>query len=79
MENKNNLYKAVNYLNSIKFKINTDLLNYLENEGSFLIEDYINNIINNIINIKFLNYFINYYIKLALNKNKNNGTYLFKL
>jgi len=38
VENKLNLYKAVNYLNSIKFGVNVYLLNYLENEGNFLLD-----------------------------------------
>lgn len=42
MDNKNSLYKAINKLNSTKFKINTDLLNYLENEGFNILEHYFN-------------------------------------
>jgi DNA-dependent RNA polymerase len=33
---KSNLFKAINYLNSIKFSINSDLLNFLNNEGNYL-------------------------------------------
>jgi hypothetical protein len=33
MYNKNNLYKTINYMSSVKFCINKDLLNYLKNEG----------------------------------------------
>lgn len=43
IENRTNLYKAVNYLNSIKFEINNDLLKYIENEGKHLIEELENN------------------------------------
>jgi DNA-directed RNA polymerase, mitochondrial len=39
MFNKNKLYETINYMSSIKFKINEDLLNYLENEGNYLIEE----------------------------------------
>nr|YP_009739444.1 DNA polymerase [Tricholoma saponaceum]QIC20288.1 DNA polymerase [Tricholoma saponaceum] len=39
LEIREKLYKAVNYLSSIKFGINTQLLNYLDNEGKFLLED----------------------------------------
>jgi len=39
MENKDNLYKAINYLNSIKFCINNLLLNYLLNEGNYLLNE----------------------------------------
>ena len=35
--NKENLYIASNYLNNIKFKINNKLLDYIQNEGSFLL------------------------------------------
>lgn len=38
MDNKENLYKAINYLNSTKFVINIKLLNYLTNEGKWLLE-----------------------------------------
>lgn len=38
IKNKTNLYRAVNILNSTKFGINTLLLNYLKNEGSYLLE-----------------------------------------
>lgn len=34
------IYDVVNYLNSLQFTINSDLLNYLDNEGSFLLEYY---------------------------------------
>ena len=37
VKNKDNLFKSVNYLNGIKFRINTDLLDYISNEGSFLL------------------------------------------
>lgn len=49
----NDIYNAVNKLNNLKFKVNIDLLNYLQNEGSFILQDlkikkfdsYLNNII----------------------------------
>lgn len=40
--NKKNFYDSVNYLNSLKFKVNTDFLNYLENDGTFILEHYKN-------------------------------------
>jgi DNA-directed RNA polymerase, mitochondrial len=39
MHNKDNLYKAVNYMSAVKFGINNDLFNYLNNEGIFLIKE----------------------------------------
>ena len=36
--NKKSLYEAVNYLNSIKFGINNLLLNYLLNEGKYILD-----------------------------------------
>ena len=36
--NRNKLYFAVNYLNNIKFNINTDLLDYLNSDGNILLE-----------------------------------------
>jgi len=36
MYNKDNLYKTVNNMSLVKFCINEDLLNYLENEGKYL-------------------------------------------
>ena len=44
MENKNVLYNSINKLNSIKFKINNDLLNFIENDGSYLLEHYFYNL-----------------------------------
>jgi hypothetical protein len=38
MENKKVLYSAINYFNSIKFKINKLFLNYILNEGNYLLE-----------------------------------------
>jgi DNA-directed RNA polymerase len=39
VENKNSIYKAVNFLNSIKFSINKNLLNYLlSHEGSYILD-----------------------------------------
>ena len=40
VENKEPIFKAVNYLNSIKFGVNNDLLNYiLSPEGSYILEN----------------------------------------
>jgi DNA-dependent RNA polymerase len=39
MENRKSLYNAINYLNSIKFCINSSLLNFLSNEGNYLITE----------------------------------------
>jgi DNA-directed RNA polymerase len=36
-ENRNNLFKAINNMSSVKFGFNNSLINYLENEGSFLL------------------------------------------
>ena len=36
LENKEALFKSLNYLNTIKFSINKVLLNSLNNEGMFL-------------------------------------------
>jgi len=39
VENRESIYKSVNYLNSIKFVVNTKLLNYLlSSEGSYILE-----------------------------------------
>jgi DNA-directed RNA polymerase len=38
IENKNSLFKAINYLNSIKFGINNLVLDYLNNEGKYLLD-----------------------------------------
>ena len=37
MENRNNLYNAINKMSSIKFNYNKSLLEYLKNEGLFLL------------------------------------------
>jgi hypothetical protein len=39
VKNRESLYQAVNYVNRIKFKINTDLLDYLNGKGSFLLNE----------------------------------------
>nr|QWO71396.1 RNA polymerase [Termitomyces sp. K1Ag] len=39
VENKEALFKAINYLNSIQFGINNLLLDYLSKEGKYLLED----------------------------------------
>ena len=41
LEKGEKLYKIINYLNSIQFEINTNLLNYLNSEGNYLIEELI--------------------------------------
>lgn len=46
-ETKNNLYKAVNYFNSIKFKINKPLLKFLEQEGNIILQHYLETLDNN--------------------------------
>ena len=38
IENKETLYKTINLLNRIKFRINNDLLDYLTGPGQFLID-----------------------------------------
>lgn len=38
-ENKNNLYKTINYLNSIKFSVNKLLFDYLQFEGNYLLNE----------------------------------------
>jgi hypothetical protein len=40
VENKDSIYRAVNFLNSIKFCVNTDLLNYLLSpEGAYILDN----------------------------------------
>lgn len=39
VENKVYLYKAINYLNSLRFKVNNLLLDYLNNEGNYLLTE----------------------------------------
>ena len=39
MDNKENLYKAINTLNKIKFGINNKFLDYINNEGKFLLDE----------------------------------------
>lgn len=42
IEDKEKLYITINYLNSIKFKINSDLINYLESkDGSIILNHYL--------------------------------------
>jgi len=36
-DNRENLFKAINYMSSVKFGFNEALLNYLENEGIFFL------------------------------------------
>ncbi len=38
IDNKKSLYDSVNLLNKIKFNVNKELLNYILNEGSYLLE-----------------------------------------
>lgn len=42
VEIRDKLYKAINCINSIQFGINEDLLNFLSNEGKFILEDQLN-------------------------------------
>jgi len=39
MFNREKLFNVVNYLSSIKFEINENFLNYLENDGNYLLDD----------------------------------------
>lgn len=39
VDNKENLYKAVNYINSTKFSTNKDLLDYLKGKDSYLVKN----------------------------------------
>lgn len=39
LENKESLYKAVNYLNKTEFSVNIELLDYILNEGQFLLDN----------------------------------------
>ena len=41
-DNRSNLYKAINKMSSIKFNFNTKLLNFLENEGSYIFMHFFN-------------------------------------
>ena len=66
----NNVYNTINYLNSLKFKVNSDLLNYFENEGNFILEHYkenSKNYINNFITLEIAKTFRN--IPFYLNVN----------
>lgn len=40
VENKDKLYNAINRINSVKFKINKQLLDYLESDGKYLLDSY---------------------------------------
>jgi len=69
IEERQNLYLSINKLNSIKFKINTNLLNYLENEGFYILEFYFKNILKNKTDIN--QNFITLKIANSLNKLKH--------
>ena len=68
IENRHNLYQAINYFNNIKFRVNNELLTYLEKDGQFLLEYLINKEIENTV-----------YPEGQTNKNKNNKIKLAKL
>nr|P33541.2 RecName: Full=Probable DNA-directed RNA polymerase [Neurospora intermedia]CAA36326.1 RNA polymerase [Neurospora intermedia] len=57
------LYNVINKLNAFKFKINGDLLSYLQNEGSFILDFYKNTkkdtYINNMITIDIARTYLN--------------------
>ena len=63
ISNLKNIYSAINYLNNIKFKINKDLINYILNDGIYLLEkiknDQLENYINSLITIKIAETYIN--------------------
>jgi DNA-directed RNA polymerase len=60
LENKDSLFKAINNLNSIKFGINNLVLDYLNNEGKYLLEFIIpDNKLQRDITLKFANLFSN--------------------
>jgi hypothetical protein len=40
MNNKDSLFKSINKINSVKFKINKELLYYLNNDGKFILKHY---------------------------------------
>jgi DNA-directed RNA polymerase len=60
IENKKELFNSINYLDSIKFKINNDFLDFILNDGYFLLssEDE-KNWTQNLISIKIAQTFIN--------------------
>jgi len=58
VENKASLFKSINYLNSIKFSINKALLDYLNNDGKFLL-DFIKEDTHRIITLKIAESFSN--------------------
>jgi len=65
MENKKPLYDATNYLNSIKFSINNLLLDFLNNEGNYLLKEIeADDELQRTITLKIANTFINvpYYL-----------------
>jgi hypothetical protein len=57
------MYNVINKLNALKFKVNGDLLSYLQNEGSFILDFYKKNkkdtYINNMITIDIARTYLN--------------------
>lgn len=66
-----NIYNVINYLNSLEFTVNNDLLNYLENEGSFIIDEYrkrdYNSFFNNLIALDVAKTYRNIFFYLNIN------------
>jgi hypothetical protein len=68
IKNKENLYKAVNHLNKTEFSVNKELLDYILNEGSYLLEhDKDQKELQNIITIKVAQTYSKYKFYLNLN------------
>lgn len=42
IKNRDNLYNIINYINSIKFEINNNLLNYLKKKNIYFIKNFDN-------------------------------------
>ena len=69
LENRENLYKAVNNMASIKFKYNNLLIDFLENDGKYLLEIFKNSkIIFNRIMMKKKFLYLFKFIKFLLNQ-----------
>lgn len=67
-----NVYDTVNYLNSLKFKANIDFINYIQNEGNFILDLYkknnVDSFLNNMITLDIANVLenISFYLNVNL-------------
>lgn len=72
LASRENLYNAINEINSIKFSINTELLDYLNNEGKYILDEYIskeneNNVLNAFITLKMADIYSKSHFYLNVN------------